>query len=79
MSKKCTVTNCNRPHYGKGYCSMHYQKWKRYGDPVNIYICMSRVMHIVNAMKYNVRQDTRSNWGELVKEEKFELLLDEGR
>ena len=24
--KPCTVLNCNRPHYAKGLCAMHYQR-----------------------------------------------------
>lgn len=27
------VALCGRPHYAKDYCSKHYQRWKRYGDP----------------------------------------------
>lgn len=29
----CTVENCNRKTYGRGYCSPHYRRWKRHGDP----------------------------------------------
>lgn len=32
---KCTVSGCERPSTPgrKGWCSMHYQRWKRTGDP----------------------------------------------
>ena len=29
--KKCSI--CKKPLYGLGFCSMHYQRFKRYGDP----------------------------------------------
>jgi hypothetical protein len=25
----CKVSGCNRQHYAKGLCSMHYQQWRR--------------------------------------------------
>ena len=28
--KVCSVEGCGRKHYGKGYCNMHYQQWKRH-------------------------------------------------
>lgn len=31
MSKKCTVEGCNNKHHAKGYCSRHYQQYKRCG------------------------------------------------
>ena len=27
----CSVSACGRPHFGRGYCSAHYQQYKRYG------------------------------------------------
>lgn len=29
----CTVPGCDRPHLAKGYCSAHWQRWKKTGDP----------------------------------------------
>lgn len=29
--KKCML--CDRPHKGLGYCEMHYQRFKKWGDP----------------------------------------------
>lgn len=31
----CSVENCKRPHYGRGFCNMHYSRWRRWGDPLN--------------------------------------------
>jgi len=30
----CTVEGCDRKHFGRGYCSRHYYKWSKYGDPL---------------------------------------------
>lgn len=27
----CSVAGCERPHSGRGYCPMHYQRWLRGG------------------------------------------------
>ena len=29
----CTIAGCTNPHYGRGYCSCHWQRWRRHGDP----------------------------------------------
>lgn len=31
--RSCTVLGCDRKHKGRGYCSLHYQRWKTHGDP----------------------------------------------
>jgi Mor family transcriptional regulator len=33
MEKVCEVPNCDRSYYGRGYCNMHYQRWRTHGDP----------------------------------------------
>jgi hypothetical protein len=34
MAKRtCTLPDCDRPFAARGYCSMHYQRWKKHGDP----------------------------------------------
>ena len=29
--KVCSVEGCNGKHKAHGYCSRHYQQWKKYG------------------------------------------------
>jgi hypothetical protein len=31
--KKCSISNCNRKHKAKEFCSLHYVRWKKHGDP----------------------------------------------
>jgi hypothetical protein len=34
----CITPGCSHPVHGHGYCSKHYQRWKKHGDPhVNFY------------------------------------------
>lgn len=28
------MVGCDRRHYGKGYCRLHWDRWKRHGDPL---------------------------------------------
>ena len=30
----CIIEGCGLPHDAKGYCSIHYKRWKRTGDPL---------------------------------------------
>lgn len=30
----CSVPECKRPLYRRGWCAGHYQRWKKYGDPL---------------------------------------------
>ncbi len=27
-TKKCSIANCKRPHRAKGYCDVHFKKWR---------------------------------------------------
>ncbi|MBY6005380.1 HNH endonuclease [Salipiger bermudensis] len=31
--KTCKIEGCNKPKFGRGWCSKHYAKWRKYGDP----------------------------------------------
>jgi hypothetical protein len=33
----CTVPNCERKQYGRGMCHMHWQRWRKHGDPAVIH------------------------------------------
>lgn len=36
MAKQCSIEDRDAPHYGRGWCSLHYQRWKQYGDPLKL-------------------------------------------
>lgn len=33
MVRDCIVPECGKRRHGHGYCSAHYERWRRYGDP----------------------------------------------
>lgn len=33
MTIPCSVEGCPEPHHAKGYCQVHYARWRRRGDP----------------------------------------------
>lgn len=35
--RSCSVPGCGKPHYARGYCNPHYQRWKKHGDPLGAY------------------------------------------
>lgn len=41
VARQCDVVDCNSPHFCKGYCRKHFERWKKYGDPSFVKIVMS--------------------------------------
>lgn len=31
---KCSIDECERPAFARGWCSTHYSRWQRHGDPL---------------------------------------------
>ena len=44
MSGGCKIQGCERPHLARGWCKLHYYRWRRTGDPM-------RVERVVNGPK----------------------------
>ena len=36
MTVGCSVEGCRRQHGSRGFCDMHYTRWKRHGDALRI-------------------------------------------
>ena len=34
--KICSIPDCDKKHYAKGYCRKHYEKFRKYGDPLHL-------------------------------------------
>lgn len=32
----CCIDGCNKPHQARGWCRMHYSRWRRHGDPLYV-------------------------------------------
>ncbi len=32
MTRRCELPDCDRPHAARGFCNLHWQRWKRHGD-----------------------------------------------
>lgn len=30
----CSIPGCDKPHKARGWCTMHYTRWKSHGDPL---------------------------------------------
>lgn len=37
MRKQCSIKNCARLVEGRGWCSLHYQRWYKNGDPLKVF------------------------------------------
>lgn len=33
---QCKIEGCDKTAYGRGWCPMHYRRWKKYGDPLTV-------------------------------------------
>lgn len=33
-SRVCSIAGCGKAHQARGWCWKHYQKWRKYGDPL---------------------------------------------
>ena len=35
-ARLCSVDGCGVPRMGKGFCDLHYQRWRTHGDPLKV-------------------------------------------
>lgn len=36
MTRNCSIKGCNNKYNARGFCGLHYVRWKRHGDPLKI-------------------------------------------
>lgn len=36
MARNCSIEGCNNKHDSKGFCKLHYLRWKRHGGPLKL-------------------------------------------
>jgi hypothetical protein len=48
--KVCSVDGCNKKHEAKGYCKKHYNRFRRYGDP----LIEPKIRHIDDSQRYKI-------------------------
>jgi hypothetical protein len=34
----CIIDGCEKPVYGRGWCSMHFKRWRKHGDPTIVFL-----------------------------------------
>jgi hypothetical protein len=32
----CSLADCMQPPHGRGFCHLHYTRWRKYGDPLKV-------------------------------------------
>ncbi|MDE0004877.1 MAG: hypothetical protein OXQ29_19475 [Rhodospirillaceae bacterium] len=58
----CAINGCDREHYGRGWCSLHYQRWKRWGNPVYTAVRPPR-LSAADVVAYELKRATRESNG----------------
>lgn len=38
LTQKCSIKDCGKPTQSRGWCSKHYQRWLKYGDPLKVLV-----------------------------------------
>lgn len=55
LHRECQLPDCDKPHWGNGFCRPHGRAFNRYGDPYGSYVrpkkctCVTCPVHIPDA------------------------------
>lgn len=58
----CTIPDCNNPNFGHGFCSLHYTRWRRKGDPLAAIPFILSPKGSALAERFWLRVDTEGKW-----------------
>jgi hypothetical protein len=50
LAKTCKIENCSKPSKGRGWCSKHWEKWRKYGDPLIVKQIQSKPLKLSNGL-----------------------------
>jgi HNH endonuclease len=54
-AKICTIEDCGKKHLARGWCGKHYQRWKKYGDP--LFVVLDREQTVEERFWSKVNKD----------------------
>lgn len=74
IKQSCRVDKCGRPYRAKGYCRVHYKKWRRSELPHSRYkTCVTEGCHKKAMLKLLCEEHYKARTGK--KEEKTEISV----
>lgn len=57
----CSIEGCSKEHLARGWCSKHYKKWRKYGDPLAFREIHKKGEGWINDSGYRVIGDRREH------------------
>lgn len=58
----CTIEDCNKKQWAKGYCGTHYRRFKRHGDPLFVNPKCTRDDKVKERRKLYYNKWLKANW-----------------
>lgn len=58
----CSIPDCGKPHYGHDFCSGHYERFKKHGDPMGGRTPNGEGLHYLETVVFPYRGDDCLIW-----------------